>query len=147
MKKRNLIILVLISITILCITVLVIKVKSKDRTSISYILRSMALFITGIYFVVALTFLISVFTDSSHKTIGMMTLLFVMTFIFNSLMGMNFTSHMFFPTSYLYPENVLQVKTLTNFSLGVVLNAGLGSILLLISFIRFKNKDFLGAKM
>ena len=113
-------------------------------TSMAYVLKSSALFLSGIFFVIAMTFLVAVWTDSSHKTIAVMILLFMMTFIVNSLIGMSFQGHMFFPMSYFYTESVLQVKILANYYVGLLMNISLGLLGLSLAFYKFKKKDFLG---
>ena len=50
-----------------------------------------------------------------------------------------------FPMSYLYTKMVLQVKTLTNYYVGLFMNLFLGIMSLGIAISKFKKKDFSGS--
>jgi len=97
-----------------------------------------------IFFTVALVMLLSIFTDSTGKTLGVTMFLIITAFTFNMISDMESIINLFHPYMYCYYENAITGYYRSNYLFGIVLNIGLGIVFIFISYFKFTGKDFLG---
>lgn len=110
-----------------------------------YVLMGFLLLLLLTLFTVMLVLYISISTDSNSKTMGILVMLIFLAFIFGSFSSESSVVNLWYPHSYLFMEKVIGVQNRSNYAIGILINT-IGSIILFIlSFLKFKNKDFLGA--
>lgn len=110
-----------------------------------YVLMGLLLLIPLILFTVMLVLYISISTDSNSKTIGIVMLFIFLAFVFGSFSSESSVVNLWYPHSYLFMEKVIGVQNRSNYAIGILINS-IGSIILFIlSYTKFKSKDFLGA--
>lgn len=112
-----------------------------------YILLSAVLFVTVIFFSIGLISFLSIFTDSTTKTIGIVAALILLSLMLRKFVIPNSLIHLLTPFSYIFTQDVLIQKYNSSLVLGALLNLVLGIILLGISLYKFTKKDFLGSKV
>ena len=73
-------------------------------------------------------------------------MLLVLAFIFNNFVGKESIINLIYPYSYLFIKNSIELNNRSNYLFGILLNSFLSIGLLILSYYKFINKDFLGAK-
>lgn len=111
-----------------------------------YIVMGFALFLPIVLLTVALIIAISVITDSSSNTLGITIMLLVMAFIFENFVSDQSIIKLIYPYSYLFMDKIIQASSRANYPFGLLLNSLLAVGLLVLSYLKFVSKDFLGAK-
>lgn len=111
-----------------------------------YVIRGFGLLVPIIFFTIALVISISIFTDSSTKTLGISIILLVLLFMFNNFVSSQSTVNLIYPYSYLYMRDVIETRTYSNYAFGILLNTILTISLFIVSYYKFIGKDLLGAK-
>lgn len=110
-----------------------------------FILRGLILMLFLTIFTVTNVFTISILTDSNSKTLGLTIFVIFISFGFNSFLNQESAINLWYPYSYLFMENVLEVSSRSNYLIGLIISI-LGTILsFIISYTKFNEKDFLGA--
>ena len=110
------------------------------------ILLSVALFSVVMFFNITLISFISIFTDSTTKTMGISIILIILYMFFREFLPLDSIIHGVSPFAYIFTEDILIEKYNTSYILGILLNLGLSIILLITGCRKFVNKDFLGSK-
>lgn len=111
-----------------------------------YAVMGFGLLLTIVIFTISLVMCISIFVDSSTKTLGFSMILLVLAFIFNNFVPKESIVNLIYPYCYLFIRNVIEINNRSNYLFGVLLNSLLTIGLFIISYNKFINKDFLGAK-
>lgn len=111
------------------------------------ILLSAGLFLAVIFFNIGLISILSTFTDSASQTIGIEVSLVMLSLLFRKFVLPSSIIHGLSPFNYIFTQDVLIQRYNSSLILGVLLNLGLGIILLIISSRGFIKKDFLGSKI
>lgn len=110
-----------------------------------YVLTGFILLIPLIIFTVMLILYISIATDSNNKTIGVIVVLIFLAFVFGSFLSEDSAINLWYPYSYLFLDKVISVGNMSNYFMGILINS-IGAIMLFVlSYNKFKSKDFLGA--
>lgn len=110
------------------------------------ILLKVVLFIVVIIFNISFISMLSIFTDSTAKTVGIEIALILLCLLFREFLSPDSIIHAITPFSYIFTEDILIEKYNTNYILGILLNLSLSAILLTIGYKKFANKDYLGSK-
>lgn len=116
-------------------------VISMSRKIVLGVLMAVAL----IFFTIALIMVLSIFTDSMEKTLGVTMILIITAFTFNITADMDSIVNLLHPYMYCFYENVISGFYRSNYLFGIIMNISLGILFILISYIRFTRKDFLGS--
>ena len=116
----------------------VITLNSKIILGVLMIIALVLLSITLIIF-------LSIFTDSLEETMGISIVIAVAAFTFNIIANKNSIVNLLYPYMYCFYENVISGFYRCNYLLGIIMNIGLSILFILISYVKFRNKDFLGA--
>ena len=95
---------------------------------------------------ISLITLLSLFTDSIEKTLGIFAVLIIMAFTFKTIIRKNSLINLFYPYMYSFYENVVSGFYSSNYLIGIIINLSLGVIFILISYFKFIKKDFLGSR-
>lgn len=111
-----------------------------------YAVMGFGLLIPVLLFTISMVMSISIFLDSSTKTLGISIMLLALAFIFNNFVPKDSIVNLIYPYCYLFIDNVIEVNTNTNYLFGILLNSILTILLFLTSYIAFIRKDFLGAR-
>lgn len=111
-----------------------------------YVIMGFGLLLPILFSTIALIIFISIFSDSSTKTLGISMMLLVMAFIFNNFISKQSIVNLFYPYCYLYVRDVIEVNNRSNYMFGILLNSLMTIGLFIMSYGRFVSKDFLGAK-
>ena len=111
-----------------------------------YFILGLILLFPIILFTIAFIMFISIFTDSSSKTLAFPIMLLVLAFIFNNFVGKQSIVNLIYPYSYLFIKDSIELNNRSNYLFGILLNSILSIGLFSISYYKFINKDFLGAK-
>ncbi|MCT4544580.1 MAG: ABC transporter permease [Vallitalea sp.] len=110
------------------------------------ILLSILLFLTIIMFNISLISTISVFTDSTTKTMGIVISAIMLCLLIRRFVSPGSIIHGILPYSYIFNQDILIGRYNTSYILGVLINLGLSAVLLLIGSKKIAKKDFLGAR-
>ena len=94
---------------------------------------------------ITLIIFLSIFTDSLEETMGISIVIAVAAFTFNIIANKNSIVNLLYPYMYCFYENVISGFYRCNYLLGIIMNIGLSILFILISYVKFRNKDFLGA--
>jgi hypothetical protein len=111
-----------------------------------FVLRGFILLLPILLLTITLIICISIFLDSSTKTLGFSIMLLVLAFIFENFLDKQSIINLIYPYSYLYIKNVIEVNNRSNYLFGIILNISMTIILFIMSYKKFIYKDFLGAK-
>jgi len=126
---------------------LTLKTYENNFTVISMsrkILLGVLMIVALIFFTIALIMMLSIFTDSTEKTLGVTMILIITAFTFNITADMESIVNLLHPYMYCFYENVISGFYRSNYLFGIIINIGLGMLFILISYFRFTRKDFLG---
>ena len=111
-----------------------------------YFIMGIILLLPIILFTMGLIMFVSIFTDSSAKTLGFPIMLLVLGFIFNNFVPKESIVNLIYPYSYLFIKNAIEINNRSNYLFGFLLNLSLSILLFMFSYYKFINKDFLGEK-
>lgn len=111
------------------------------------ILLSMGLFLAVTFFNIGFISVLSTYTDSVSKTIGIEVLLILLSLLLRKFVLPNSITHLLTPFSYIFAQDVLVQRYNTSYILGILIGLVVSAILLFISYKKFENKDFLGSKV
>lgn len=109
-------------------------------------IMGLVLLLPIVLFTISLIMFISIFTDSSGNTLGFPIMLLVLAFIFNNFLPKESIVNLIYPYSYLFIKNAMEINNRSNYLFGILLNLLLSIGLFILSYYKFLNKDFLGAK-
>lgn len=102
--------------------------------------------ITLVFLSIGLTIFLSILTDSLEKTLGISIALVIAAFTFNIIGNKSSIINLLYPYMYCFYENAISGFYRYNYLWGITMNTILGILFVFISYIKFKNKDFLGAR-
>ena len=111
-----------------------------------YIIMGFGLLLPILLFTISLIICISIFSDSSTKTLGFSIMLLVLAFIFNNFLSDQSIVNLIYPYCYLFVRNVIEVNNQSNYLFGILLNGLMAIVLFIMSYNKFVHKDYLGAK-
>lgn len=111
-----------------------------------FVIMGFGLLIPILICTIALIISISIFTDSNRKTIGISIMLLVLAFIFHNFLTKKSIVNLIYPYSYLYARDAIELNTRSSYLFGILLNSLIGIGLFIMSYYKFVQKDFLGAK-
>lgn len=111
-----------------------------------YILMGYGELLPILFFTIGLIMFVSIYFDSNSKTLGVSVMLLLLAFVFTNLFSKESILNLVYPYSYLFTRNIIEAKVRSNFFFGILLNSSLSIVLLILSYYKFVNKDFLGAK-
>lgn len=110
------------------------------------IILSIILFLAVVFCNIGFISLLSLFTDSTVRTMGIEISLLILFLLLRKFVLSNNLIHALSPLSYIFTQDVLTEKYNTNFNFGILLNLALTGIFLFISYRKFNSKDFLGSR-
>lgn len=111
-----------------------------------YAIMGFGLLLPILLLTISMIMSISILLDSSTKTLGISIMLLALALIFNNFLSKDSIVNLIYPYCYLFIDNVIEMKTKTNYLFGILFNSILTILLFLASYIAFIKKDFLGAK-
>ncbi|WP_353093581.1 ABC transporter permease subunit [Tissierella praeacuta] len=111
-----------------------------------YVLLGFGLLLSIVIFTITLIICISIFTDSSKKTMGTSIMLLILAFIFDNFLTKQSIVNLIYPYSYIYIRNAIEVNKRSNYLFGILLNSLMSIGLFIMSYYKFIQKDFLGTK-
>lgn len=98
------------------------------------------------FFTVALIILLSTFTDSMGKTLGITMVLIIAAFTFYIIASKESIINLLYPYMYCFYENSISGFYRANYLFGMGTNTLLGILFTLLSYFKFTSKDFLGVQ-
>lgn len=107
---------------------------------------SIILIILTIMLNICMISLLSIYTDSISKTISVEIVLILMTVLIRNFIFEEQIIHGLNPYSYIFTQDVLTGRINSSYLLGMILNIVLIVLCLLLSYMKFNGKDFLGDK-
>lgn len=110
------------------------------------IIMSLLLIFTVLFFNIILISFLSVYTDSTTKTVGIVLILIMITLLLREFFPPDIIAQSFIPFTYIFTQDILIGKINVNYIIGIILNISLSLILLIASSQKFIRKDFLGSK-
>lgn len=111
-----------------------------------YVIMGFVLLIPILLFTISIIMGISIFTDSSVKTLGFSIMLIGLAFIFKNFVSRQSIVNVIYPYCYLFIRNVIELDSHSNYLFGILLNGLMAIGLFMISYNRFIHKDFLGSR-
>lgn len=111
-----------------------------------YFIMGLILLLPIIFFTIALIMFISIFTDSSTRTLGFSIILLGLAFTFNNFVSKESIINLIYPYSYLFVKDVIELNNRSNYLFGFLLNLLLSTGLFVLSYFKFVSKDFLGVQ-
>lgn len=128
---------------------LTLKANEDNFTVISLsvkIILGILMIIASIFFTIALIILLSTFTDSMEKTLGITMVFIIAAFTFHIIASKESIVNLLYPYMYCFYENVITGFYRANYLFGVIMNIVLGTLFISLSYLKFINKDFLGVR-
>ena len=110
-----------------------------------FIFRGFILLLSLIIFTVMTILTISILTDSNKITLGLTIIIVTMSFGFNAFLSKGSPVNLWYPHSYLFIEDVLQVSNRSNYLMGIIICVSGGILSFILGYLKFVKKDFLGA--
>ena len=111
-----------------------------------HVIMGFALLIPILLFTISVIIGISIFTDSSSKTLGFSIMLIGLAFIFKNFISKDSIINLIYPYCYLFIKDVIELNNRSNYLFGILFNSLMAIALLMIGYYKFINKDFLGAR-
>ncbi|BCN28870.1 ABC transporter permease subunit [Anaeromicropila herbilytica] len=118
--------------------------KLDITTTGKYLMLGYLLLALVIITTVMVTIYISVLTDSTSITIGVITALLLLGFVLSSFLDTTISLHAFYPLTYINVYSVLNAQVNAPLLLGLVVNGLIVFVALILSYQRFCKKDLLG---
>ena len=110
-----------------------------------YVLRGCALLLALTLFTVMFILMISILTDSNNKTLAIAIIIIAISYGFNVFLDKSSAMNLWYPHSYLFIQNVLEVNNRSNYQMGIIITILCGGVSFLLSYLKFVSKDYLGA--
>ncbi|BCN28832.1 ABC transporter permease subunit [Anaeromicropila herbilytica] len=110
----------------------------------TYLVMGYSLFFVLLIATVMMTMFISVITDSTSVTIGVITGLILLSFVFSSFLDEKTSLHGYYFLGYINIYNILNAQINAPLLLGILLNGIIVILLFLISCYTYQRKDLLG---
>lgn len=112
-------------------------------SSIHYIVLGHIMLLVLVISITIITLAISIFTNSSSSTLGILTSIFMMSFVLNTFGEEESLINLFYPLSYLNIDAVLNAQVKSSYLLGLIVNLLICIILIILSYKVLMKRDLL----